>query len=149
MWYDHLGTISIGEQVGGPDDGGLGDIKIDLWRLFVRHCRSSYCPSVAHYAIALRVNGESHNFGNEGIERIRHNRRQRFIGVDIVIPENVWRNSSRNELRDYLARQVIAAIQLCLSRLQKNGDVVDGARLFEEINTAIMAFKKIDYESEK
>ena len=30
MWYDKLGVISIGVQNGGPEDGGLGDIKIDL-----------------------------------------------------------------------------------------------------------------------
>ena len=57
MWYDKLGVISIGVQNGGPEDGGLGDIKIDLWRLFAQHCRSSYCTAVAHYAVVLRVDG--------------------------------------------------------------------------------------------
>jgi hypothetical protein len=30
MWYDKLGVVSIGVQSGGPEDGGLGKIKIDL-----------------------------------------------------------------------------------------------------------------------
>ena len=146
MWYDKLGVISIGVQNGGPEDGGLGDIKIDLWRLFVQHCRSSYCPAVAHYAVVLRVDGEFQKFGREGIERIRRSKRDRDIGVEIVIPEAAWRDRSRNELRDYLARQVRAALQSCVARLRKDKETVDESRLFGEIDAAIDEFTQIDYD---
>ena len=146
MWYDKLGVISIGAQCGGPKDGGLGDIKVDLWRLFVRHCRDSYCPAVAHYAIALRIAGEFQQFGPESIERIRRSKRDRYIGADIIIPQEVWTDRSRNDLRDYLARQVRAALQACVARLRKDKEPVDEACLFGEIDAAIGAFSKIDYE---
>jgi hypothetical protein len=146
MWYHKLGIISIGVQSGGPEDGGLGDIKIDLWRLFVQHCRSSYCPVVAHYALALRIGGEFVAFSPEGIEKIRLSRRDRFVGADIVIPQAVWRDRTRNELRDYLARQVRAALQNCVARLRKDKETVDEARLFGEIEAAICEFTQIDYD---
>src|SRR5688572_18108486 len=146
MWYDKLGVISIGVQNGGPEDGGLGDIKIDLWRLFVQHCRSSYCPAVAHYALALRIDGEFQKFGAEGIEQIRRSKRDRYIGADIVIPESVWQEKSRNELRDYLSRQVRAALQSCVARLRKDKETVDESRLFGEIDVAISEFTRIDYD---
>ncbi|MCW5558601.1 MAG: hypothetical protein KIT22_12310 [Verrucomicrobiae bacterium] len=145
MWYDQLGVISIGAQCGGPEDGGLGDIKVDLYRLFLRHCRSSYCPSVAHYALALRIDGEFQKFGAEGIERIRRSKRDRYIGADIVIPDSVWQGRSRNELRDYLARQVRAALQRCVARLRKDKESVNESQLFEEIDAAIAEFRRIDY----
>ncbi len=146
MWYDKLGIVSIGVQSGGPEDGGLGDIKIDLWRLFCRHCQSSYCATIAHYALALRIGGEFVEFSPEGIEKIRLSRRDRFVGADIVIPQAVWRDSTRNELRDYLARQVRAALQSCVARLRKDKETVDEARLFGEIDAAIGEFTQIDYD---
>jgi hypothetical protein len=146
MWYDDLGIISIGEQVGGSEDGGLGDLKIDLWRLFVKHCRSSYCSAVAHYGLALRVNGDSHQFGKEGIDHIRRNQKKRYIGADIVIPDAVWKNLLRNELRDYLARQVRTALQSCVARLRKDKEPVEEERLFAEVDIAIAEFTQIDFE---
>ena len=146
MWYDKLGIISIGVQNGGPKDGGLGDIKIDLWRLFVRHCQSSYCPAVAHYALVLRIDGEFQKFGQEGIERIRRSKRDHDIGAEIIIPESVWQERSRNELRDYLAAQVRAALQSCVARLRKDKETVDEPRLFTEIDAAISEFRQIDFD---
>ena len=147
-WYGKLGIISIGVQSGGPEDGGLGDIKIDLWRLFVRHCCSSYCSAVDHYALALRIDGEFQKFGDEGIEQIRRGKRERYIGADIIVPEPVWRSRSRNELRDYLARQVRAALQSCVARLRKDKEAVDESRLFGEIDMAICEFRQIDYDGD-
>lgn len=146
MWYEKLGVISIGVQNGGPEDGGLGDIKIDLWRLFVQHCRSTYCPAIAHYALALRIDGEFQRFGVETIDHIRRSKRDRFIGADIVIPDTVWLDKTPNQLRDYLARRVREALQMCVARLQKDKEAVDETRLFGEIDAAIAEFTKIDYD---
>jgi len=148
MWYDKLGVVSIGVQNGGPEDGGLGDIKIDLWRSFGRQCNSSYCSAVVHYALALRIDGEFQKFGVEGIERIRRSKRDRYIGADIVIPEAVWRDKTRNELRDYLATQVRAALKSCVARLRKDKETLDERRLFQEIDAAINEFRQIDYEGD-
>lgn len=146
MWYDKLGIISIGCQNGGPEDGGLGDIKVDLWRLFSKHCHSTYCPSIAHYALALRIDGEFQQFGGESIDHIRRSKRDRFIGADIVIPDTIWRDKSRNELRDYLASRVREALQICVTRLRKDKETVDETRLFGEIDGAIDKFIQIDYD---
>jgi hypothetical protein len=146
MWYDKLGVISIGVQNGGPEDGGIGDIKIDLWKLFLRHCRSSRSPAVDHYALAVRTDGKFQKFGKEGIERVRRRRADRYIGAEIIIPESVWRPKSRNELRDYLATQVRAALQACVARLRKDKERVDEVRLFGDVDTALSQFGAIDYE---
>jgi hypothetical protein len=146
MWYDDLGIISIGGQSGGPRDGGLRRIKVPLSRLLDRHCRSSYCPAVAHYALALRVDGKFLKFGEEGVQRIRRSKRDRCIAADIVIPEAVWSEKTRNELRNYLAMQVRAAMLSCVARLRKDKESVDEERLFGEIDAAIAEFIQMDFD---
>ncbi len=146
MWYDKLGIISIGVVNGGPEDGGLGDIKVDLWRLFIQHCHSTYCPSIAHYALVIKIDGEILQFGAESIQKIRFSKRDRFIGADISVPEIVWRDMTRNEWRDYLASRVRETLQMCVARLLKDKQPVDEPLLFGEIDVAIQKFAKIDYD---
>src|SRR5262249_10114320 len=129
MWYSHLGTISIGEQAGGPEDGGLGHLKTALYQLLVRHCRQTYCPAVDHFALGLFVSGSLDKFGAEGIERIRRSRKGRYIGADIVVPEKAWRTRTEKELKVYLADRVREALRLCIARIQKDRDEIDGQRL--------------------
>ena len=147
MWYDKLGIISIGCQNGGPEDGGLGDIKVALWRLFIRHCRSTYCSGIAHYALVLRVDGEFQHFGSESIGHIQRNKRDRFIAADIVVPDAVWRGKSPNQLRDYLAKRVREALQMCVARLRKDKEVVDESSFFREVDTAIHEYTTMDFSS--
>ena len=146
MWYDKLGVISIGAQSGGPDDGGLGHMKVALWQSLCRHCKSSYCPAIAHYALALRIGGEFAEFGAEGIERVRLSKRDRYIGADIVIPREAWQGRSRNVLRDCLAQQVRAALQACVGRLHTERRPVDERQFFAEVDAALAEFQQVDYD---
>src|SRR5690348_9344832 len=128
MWYEGLGVISIGAELGGPQDGGLSTIKAELWQFFRRHCQSTYCPTVDHYAFALRIDGQFRSFGEPGVERPRQSRKTRCIGSDIVVPESIWKNKTRNELRDYLARQIRTALEDCVARLKKEKEPVESDR---------------------
>jgi hypothetical protein len=140
-------VISIGAQCGGPDDDGLSDIKIDLWKLLCKHCTQSYCPSVRHFALALRIGGKFIDYTPECIDAIRRNKRKFYIGADIVVPRKSWQGKTTNQLRDYLADKVRAAIVLCVARLRKDKEVVDELKLLREIDKAIGEFRKIDYEA--
>ena len=117
-------------------------MKVELWKLLLQHCKQSHCPSVSHYALALRIGGEFQDFGKEGIAMVRRNKRESYIGADIVIPESAWRTKDRNQLRDYFADQVRSALQMCVSRLRKDKDQVDETGLFREVDVAIGEFKK-------
>lgn len=145
VWYEKLGIISIGVQCGGPNDGGLGEMKVDLWKLLLQHCKNSHCPSVNHYALALRIGGEFQDFGKEGIAAVKRSKKESYIGADIVIPKSVLRIKDRNQMRDYLAAQVRSAMQICVNRLRKDKDPVDEVSLFSEVDAAIGEFKKNDY----
>jgi hypothetical protein len=146
MWYDP-DVISVGAQCGGPVDGGLCDIKIDLWKLFCIHCKRTYCPSIKHFAVALRIGGKFIDYSPEIIDAIRRNKREFYIGVDIVIPRKTWQGKTTNQLRDYLADRVREALVLCVARLRKDKEVIDEAKLFADIDKAIGEFRNIDYEA--
>ena len=141
-----MSIVSIGVQVGGPKDGGIGNIKIDLYKAFEKRCQSTYCEAIDEYAPVIRVDGPLNKFGDEGITRLRFAKKQRYITADIQIPESVWHPKSKNEIRDYIADKIREAIQLFVSRLKKEKIEVNEEALFSEIDLAIESFKGIDYE---
>lgn len=146
MWYDKLGVISIGCQNGGPRDNGIGDIKVDLWRLLLDSCTSTHCAAVDHFALALRVGGEFADWAPERIHRVRRNRKDRYIGCDIDIPVTVWTSQSTNQLKEYLAEKVRSAIETLVARLEKDKEAINKDRLLHEIDDAIVRFKSNNYE---
>ena len=66
----------------------------------------------------------------------------------VTIPQRIWRGRTRNELRDYLAKQVREAIGLCVARLRKDKESVDEPNLFRGVDKAIGEFIKADYGSD-
>jgi hypothetical protein len=140
MWYRDLGVISIGAQCGGPRDGGLGTLKIDLWRALCESCTSSHSTAVNHYALALRISGPFTDFGSEGVEMVRRSKKDAYIGADIVVPEARWSRFSEADARVYLARVIREALCACLERLRKDKEPADDVALLSEVDAAITKF---------
>jgi len=140
-----MSIIGIGVQAGGPDDGGIGRIKVGLYQLFREHCTSTYCDAVDAYSPVIRVDGKFTQFGDEGITRLRFSKIRRTITADIQIPESVWRPKSRNQLRDYIADKVRESIEVFTLRLKNDKHIVNEVLLFKEIDIAIERYKKINY----
>ena len=140
MWYDELGFISIGGQCGGPADGGLGDLKVELWRKLLTHCSGPYSDVVDHVALVLRISGPFADFGPAGVERIRHSSKQRVISADIVIPQSVWGTRHRNDLRTYLAEQVRAAVHACIDHLVRKKHSISAIRLKADLEAGLASF---------
>lgn len=148
MWYENLGVISIGCQCGGPIDNGIGNIKVDLWRLLLEHCTSTHCAAVDHFALVLRVGGEFVDYLPEKIHRVRRSRKERYIGCDIDIPVAVWQPQKTNQLKEYIAKKIRESIVVLVARLKKDKETVDEDRLFGELDEAIKHFMEYQYEDE-
>ena len=131
--------ISIGQDSGGPDDGLMWP-KVHLYKMLERHCQASYCAAIDEFALVLRVSGAFQDFGPEAIERLRRSRTGRYISVDIVVPEHVWRHKDERTLKEYLADRVRAALAVCVARLKRDKEPVDEATLFRDVDEAIGAF---------
>lgn len=129
--------ITIGCQGGGPETSTVGRSKVDLYHALCRHVTSTHCDAIDNYGLVLRVDGSIQTFGPEGITRIRFAKKQRYITVDIQIPESVWRPLGDDELRHYLGSQVEAALRTCVARLKKDGFDVDDGTLMQEVEAAV------------
>lgn len=142
-----MSIVTIGVQSGGPKDGGIGHIKVDLYKSLRDSCTSTYCEAIDEYAPVIRVDGAIQQFGKEEITRLRFAKKKRYITADIQIPENVWTVKTKNELRDYIAQKVREAIVLFVTRLKMENIEVDEKSLFKDIDVGIGYFKSINYES--
>jgi len=88
-----------------------------------------------------------HKFGNEEITKLKFAKKQRYITADIQIPENIWQPKSKNEIRDYIAEKVRECLLMFITRLKKDKVEVNKKAFFTEVDSAIDAFKSINYES--
>lgn len=128
--------ITLGCECGGPEDGGIRDLKVGIYRSLVKHVTSTHCPAIDEYAPVLRVDGRFKTFGEEGVTRLRFAKKKRYITVDIQIPESTWRTKDRKELASYLAQQVRLAITKCVERLTRDGHTVNEQALYQQIDRA-------------
>lgn len=132
--------ISIGAQHGGPEPCRIGDLKVNLYRAFLKHLTSTHCEVIDKYAIVLRVDGRLHKFGEEGITCLRFEKSKRYITADVQIPESVWQNMSESQTKLYLATQVRAAMSIFITRLIKEKYTIAEKLLWSEIDAAIIEF---------
>lgn len=135
-WFDELGVVSMGAQVNGPEDHGLGTMKQELWQQYLGSVLNTHCKSIDHYAIALRIGGKFGDFAPERTHRVRRQKKLRPIGCDVDIPVEAWRRRTVAQLPNYLVNRVHEALSLMVARLQHDGEIVDAASLFERVDLA-------------
>lgn len=132
--------ISIGCECGGPQDGGIARLKVELFHALEKHVTSTHCDAVDQYAPVLRVDGEFATYGPEGVHRVRFAKKSRYLTADIQIPESVWRPASEGDLRQYLGSALRAAIEVFVARLKNEGIAVVESSLYAQMNAAITEF---------
>jgi hypothetical protein len=93
-----IDTISLGVQSSGDDDR-TGEHVLELRKLLAANCKGPYSDEISEFALVLRVGGNMQEFDFEGCERIRRNRNDRYIVVDLAFPSRKWRGVSDREIR--------------------------------------------------
>jgi len=138
-------VITIGAQAGGPRDGRIGKLKVDLYHLFGKYCDNAYCAAIDTFALVLQINGSINSFGPEAIERLRRSRQKRYVTIDIVIPEERWQTLATPELKTYLASQIRESLVMCAARLRKDGEDICDDQLFNDVDRAISEFHAMEH----
>jgi len=144
--------IGIGGDYGDPESGSLYmPMKQRLNQLFEQQCAKSYCPVVDEFSIVLRVSGRILDFDSEGIERMRRNRKKRYITLDIVIPEKRWKMVPKKKVRNDLAELVREALKLEVARLKKDKEEVNEADFWHDVAAVFRQFlsEKVPVESDE
>src|SRR5438309_4867325 len=89
-------TVTLGVQSSGDDDRTNQHV-LELRKLLAAYCKGPYSEEISEFALVLRIGGNMQEFDFEGCERIRRNRKDRYITVDLGFPSEVeGRNRQRN-----------------------------------------------------
>ena len=131
--------VSIGCEGGGPETRVVCQAKVPLAQALERTVTSSHSQAVSQYALVLRVDGSLQSYGEEGLARLRLYKSRGFVTVDIQIPEQAWKPLSAQELREYIARQVLYAVEACVSRLERDS-LVQRALLLSSVRRGIAQY---------
>jgi hypothetical protein len=132
-------TITLGVQSSGDDDR-TGEHILELRRLLAAQCKGPYSDEIAEFALVLRVGGKMQEFDFECCDRIRRNRKDRYITVDLGFPSRKWRGVSDSEIRRYLADIVETGLLCCLHRLKKDKVRVHEAKLINDFTNVKQHF---------
>jgi hypothetical protein len=138
-------NISLGMQTSREDNRTQTHILV-LRKLMETHCRGQYSPDIKEFALILRIGGEMQEFNFEGCERLRRNRKDKYITVDLGFPSYRWRGISDAGIRQYLAEAVETGLLCCIRRLEKDKTPVDSQKLMADYNVAKRLFLS-PYES--
>lgn len=124
-------TISLGAQTSGDDDRTHKHV-LELRKLFAIYCAGPYSKEILEFALILRIGGKFQEFDFEGCERVRRNRKDKYITVDLVFPSSRWKGVSDRSLREYLSGIVETGLLCCLHRLKKDKVKVQSAALMTD-----------------
>ena len=124
-------TITLGMQSSGDDDR-TGKHVLELRKLLAKSCKGPYSEEISEFALVLRIGGNMQEFDFEGCERIRRNRKDRYITVDLGFPSRRWRGLPDSEIRRYLADIVETGLLCCLHRLKKDKVKVHETKLLND-----------------
>ena len=124
-------SITLGVQSSGDDDRTDKHV-LELRKLLAAFCKGPYSEEISEFALVLRIGGKMQEFDFEGCERIRRNRRGKFITVDLGFPSRRWRGVTDSEIRRYLSEIVETGLLCCLHRLKKDKTKVHEASLMND-----------------
>src|SRR5437899_3184966 len=106
--------VSLAEEAGGPEVD-VHDHVLRLRRLLAQYCQGPYSREVLGFALAVRIDGSMKKYHAEGVDRIRRNKKERYIAADICIPERRWKGVSSKDFSRYLSSAVKTALETCIS----------------------------------
>ncbi len=127
-------AVTIGAQMGDKlASNAVTPHFMYLKRLFKECCkRTIYSDDVQEFALVLRVDGSIWHWNQEGCDRMRRSKKERYITIDIYVPRSRWEGVSGLEIRTYLATCVEDAFRRMIAKLQKDKVAVDGDGLLRD-----------------
>ena len=136
-------TIPVGVQAGDvPSDRATNPHIRPLRKLLETHCRGPYSADVDEFSLVLRIDGDIWYWNQEGCDRMRRSKKERYITIDIYVPRSRWEGVTGLEIRKYLAACVEDAFQRMIGKLRKDKVVVNGDALLQDF--AIVKEKYLD-----
>lgn len=131
--------VSLAAELGGPEVN-VDSYILQLRRLLAKYCQGPYSDEVKGFALALRIDGSLKQYHAEGVDRMRRNKKDKYIAADICIPEIRWKGVPAREFSRYLSSAVKRALQTCAAYLRKQKVGIDEHRLLLDYSEAEAQF---------
>jgi hypothetical protein len=129
-------TVIVGVQTGDvPSDRATDPHIRPLRKLLQAHCQGPYSPDVDEFSLVIRIDGDIYHWEQEGCDRMRRSKKERYITIDIYVPRARWEGVSGIEIRKYLAACVEDAFRRMIGKLQRDKVAVDGDALLRDFAT--------------
>lgn len=85
-----------------------------------------YFKNLKHLTLIFRVSGAIKDFGGlGGPEGLGQERKKDFLGIDLVIPMDLWKHGTASELSSFFLIQTRKCIDLMLEWCLENDEVMD------------------------
>ena len=134
-------TITLGVQSGGAEAGEQTEPHFyPLRKLLQTQCRGPYSQEVDEFSLILRIDGDIDHWEQEGCDRMRRSKKERYITIDIYVPRHRWQGVSGDEIRRYLAACVEDAFERMIAKLKKDKVAVDGDALLRDFAVVKAAY---------
>jgi hypothetical protein len=114
----------------------------ELNRIFEKTLVGSYFRTIKTISIFLRVSGAFWKFEGDGPQRLRINRRNREITIDLVIPETKWR-VSKSDLQANVQEGIFHCFNLLVERARKEGELLNESDLIRDFRQAMETFRSL------
>lgn len=128
-------TVTLAAQASGEDKRTARPV-LEMRKLLEHHCRGPYSPDIVEFALILRIGGDMQEFDFEGCERLRRNRKGKYITVDLGFPSYRWKDANDSSIRAFIAEAVETGLLCCIRRLEKDRTPVDSYTLLEDFRRA-------------
>ncbi len=112
-------AITLGMQTSG-DDRQTRPHVLEFRKLLAEICRGSYSPDIDEFALIFRIGGKFQSVDFVGCQRLRRNRKGRYITVDLGFPETDWKGRPDPYIREFVLKSVEEGLKCCSDRLEKD-----------------------------
>jgi hypothetical protein len=132
-------TVTLGMQTSELADR-THDSILELRKLLAHYCQGPYSPEISEFSLILRVGGKFREFDFEGCDRLRRNRKQKYITADLGVPTHRWRDVSDAAFRTYLIETVETGLLCCVRSLERDKTPIDSGKLMEDFSKVKQLF---------
>jgi hypothetical protein len=137
---EHDWLLLPGQYGGGDSYKKIGHFHDRLFSLFRKYIVDNYLKTLSHLSIILRVSGPIADFGGDGPELLRFQKKDRYIKIELVIPQSKWDNVSPEEIKLSFTKGVCSCFHLLIQRAEKEGELLDKESFISDFNKCIALF---------
>jgi hypothetical protein len=136
--------IDFGAQMGSMECQKIvSPYKRELLEIFSgNEDMNGYFINLVKLLIVFRVSGKNKNFGGEGPDCLEFIKSEKILGIDLLIPQERWKNQAPANIRKYLSESVRECFSQLVKKAQDLGEVRDEEKLLLDFEKGIVKFEK-------